>query len=124
MNTPCWEWSWSRSPEGYGKWQGRYVHRLFYEAMHGEMPPGFEVDHLCRNRACVNPDHLESVTAQENKRRAGPIAFYGTCRAGHLMDDTNTRLYNYKHGGTRRICRACHSARNRKAWRKKRESGL
>ena len=49
-----------------------YAHRFAYEQAKGAIPDGLEIDHLCRNRRCVNPDHLEAVTHQENQRRSGP----------------------------------------------------
>ena len=72
--TPCWVWQRSRERCGYGhvRKDGRLVpaHRVYYERQVGPIPEGLELDHLCRVRACVNPDHLEPVTMQENRRRA------------------------------------------------------
>lgn len=70
----CWRWQGSLNHAGYGRiklrdrWQA--IHRAVYEAHRGPIPDGLELDHLCRNRACVNPDHLEPVARQENIRRA------------------------------------------------------
>lgn len=52
-----------------GTRRGTTAHRALYEALRGPVPPGLELDHLCRVRSCVNPDHLEPVTQQENNRR-------------------------------------------------------
>ena len=72
----CWEWQGPRLPAGYGtvgrgpKNSGRILtHRAVYEASHGPIPKGFQIDHLCFNTPCCNPAHLEAVTAKENRRR-------------------------------------------------------
>jgi HNH endonuclease len=75
--TPCWTWQWNKSNGGYAltgagqvnKGESRYVHRRDWTRIHGPVPPGMELDHLCRVRSCINPDHLEPVTKKENARR-------------------------------------------------------
>src|SRR5438477_6063730 len=78
----CWLWLGAHKPNGYaqiavktgdGSWKVAYVHRLMFEWHKRAIPSGRELDHLCRVRGCVNPDHLELVTRKENIRRgAGP----------------------------------------------------
>lgn len=69
----CWEWTGTKNQFGYGRLcrDGRRVvaHRWLYERLRGAVPAGLQMDHLCRNRSCVNPDHLEPVTQRENLRR-------------------------------------------------------
>ena len=71
--TPCWMWQRNTDEKGYAlmniKRRTHRVHRLFYEQKHGPIPHGKQLDHLCRNHSCVNPDHVEPVTPAENVRR-------------------------------------------------------
>ena len=70
----CWTWLGKINADGYGTvekehWGTAMAHRLFYMRYRGEIAAGLEIDHLCRTRHCVNPDHLEVVTKAENARR-------------------------------------------------------
>lgn len=65
----CWVWAGQMYPNGYGAWGKFYAHRRMYEERVGQIPEGLQIDHLCRNRACVNPEHMEPVTQAENLRR-------------------------------------------------------
>jgi hypothetical protein len=103
----CWEWHGAKRT-GYGlvHFEGRVqsVHRLSYEALVGPIPAGLQLDHLCRNRACYNPAHLEPVTNRENKRRG--TALVTSCPQGHEYSEENTYVHN-----SHRFCRTC--SRNR-----------
>lgn len=113
----CWEWTAAVQSNGYGRvWYNgkvQYAHRVMYERNVGTIKEGMDLDHLCRNRKCVNPDHLEQVTRSENLKRgetgeniAEPLRKKTHCPKGHPYSGDNLRLY-----GGRRHCRAC--ARNR-----------
>lgn len=117
----CWLWTASTTPKGYGKFslgrdaQGAQrlinAHRFAYEQVVGPIAEGLELDHLCREKLCVNPDHLEPVTHAENMRRM--FATITHCPQGHEYDEAN--LYTRpkgKSGG--RMCRTCHRLRERR----------
>lgn len=127
----CWIWTASLNNQGYAMFgvngRMRTAHRYAYEVLVGAVPSGLELDHLCRNRACVNPDHLEPVTRTVNVRRGLAPAVAATrhlavthCPQGHPYDAANT--YIRKSGA--RQCRACHRIRQDKynALRRKRRS--
>lgn len=86
------------------------VHRFVYEAMIGPIPHGLAIDHLCRNKKCVKPEHLEAVTYSENQRRV--YLYKLLCPKGHLFDEKNT---GRKKSGTR-VCRRCQADHSRKWW--------
>lgn len=112
----CWPWLAYVAPTGYGqvKIGGRQfgAHRVAYELAVGPIPDGLQIDHLCRNRACVNPSHMEAVTQQVNLAR-GDAGLHNAikthCPAGHPYDDENTVIV----ADGRRRCRACRRARGR-----------
>lgn len=108
----CWEWMGLRQPEGYGRTSRLgvpvYAHRFSWTVLVGEIPAGMQLDHLCRNRLCVNPDHLEPVTCRVNVLRGvGPSAQAARrthCPQGHPYNDANTY---WRPDGKSRQCRAC-----------------
>lgn len=107
---PCWEWI-GCGNGSYGQFHkdGRHMvaHRASYELFVGEIPAGMTLDHLCRNRRCVNPAHLEPVTQRANTLRGiGPSAKNASkthCPRGHEYSGDNT----YIHAQGYRVCRAC-----------------
>lgn len=106
----CWIWTGHIDRDGYGRGPRSLAHRLVYEASGHSIPAGLELDHLCRVRACVNPDHLEPVTRVENNRRRW--AGRDECEAGHPLSGDNVRAYIDKKGSNRRACRACDRRRS------------
>jgi hypothetical protein len=80
------------------------MHRVSYEAFVGPIPDGFVIDHLCRNRRCVNPAHLEAVTQAENARRRGWKRTI--CLRGHPFEGNNIKVF----ADGRRTCRICNDA--------------
>ncbi len=106
----CWKWT-GYLVRGYGAvhldGHLKYVHRVIYELLVGPIPQGLELDHLCRNPTCVNPDHLEAVTHRENVLRGMSIsanrARQTRCKRGHPFDLANT----YVGPEGNRQCRAC-----------------
>lgn len=122
----CWLWQGTRNPvSGYAQtsFGGKYraVHRVSYEAFVGPIPAGLHIDHLCRVRHCVNPAHLEPVTARTNLLRGetqtAKRAAVTHCPQGHPYDADNT--YVAPKGG--RACRICRRERRRE-WSRTRPS--
>jgi len=126
----CWEWTGARQTNGYGEFHPSHstkvlAHRFAFELVKGPIPADKQLDHLCRNRGCVNPAHLEAVTPAENTRRS-PIA-HGSlnaakthCRHGHPFDEANTQL---RPNGSR-WCRACARGRWHRRKRALQDSAL
>ena len=117
----CWVWTGS-TRKGYGKisvdGKSEQAHRASYEAHVGAIPAGLTIDHLCRNKACINPAHLEPVTNQENLRRAQPFrVLKDHCVHGHPLSGENLMLQQKKRG-IERVCRECNLTALRK-WRAK-----
>lgn len=111
----CWKWTtYTRSGYGRFKINGKLVtaHRFSYELIHVNIPTGYELDHLCRNRKCVNPEHLKIVTRKVNVLRGiGPTAINKNkthCINGHLLTGKNLALRE----NNNRQCKTC-----RKNWK-------
>ena len=121
----CWVWSGRLTTPGYATYylEGQYmnIHRYAYELWKGPIPEGLTIDHLCRVRCCVNPDHLEAVSHRENLLRGeSPSARNHQkthCFRGHLFDDVNTRFN--KRGS--RDCRQCDRDDHNRAYKLKNE---
>lgn len=121
----CWLWTGFVNPNGYGQFaesrrKPRYAHRTAWELTNGAIPKHLQIDHLCKNRRCVRPAHMELVSSAENTRRA-PASMSSinrakeTCPKGHSYDGTRTR-----HGRVERVCTQCR--RDHAAARKRRLS--
>ncbi len=116
----CWLWT-AATSHGYGRvqWDGRLhqAHRVVYELLVGSIPEGLTIDHLCRVRNCVNPEHMEPVTNRENILRGeAPSALHAKkthCPQGHPYSEENTFVAN----GSRN-CKKCNNTRTRR-WREK-----
>lgn len=121
----CWVWLQQRKL-GYGAmsvrpYGGFQAHRVSYTAYKGKIPKGLFIDHLCRNRYCINPDHLEPVTHEENIRRSPIVpssinAAKTHCIRGHEFTPENTYVYRLPNRIDRH-CKACD--RYRKALKQK-----
>lgn len=108
----CWIWSGQKNSNGYGMFlhrrKGYLPHRVSFRKLVGEIPPKMVLDHLCQNRLCVNPAHLEVVTRSVNQQRAFSRKFFvKQCKNGHNYDATNTTVMRNSLGYIERRCYQC-----------------
>ena len=128
----CWEWNGAHTGRGYGLfWDSRkqvMTHRHVYELLIGGIPSGKEIDHLCRNHNCVNPEHLEPVPHIVNVRRGkigtdNPNSLKTHCPHGHPYTKENTLVHRQTMGGLGRMCRVCLHRREQANLVTKKEGG-
>ena len=115
----CWWWLGAKNPAGYGQFfdickpplRCVRAHRFAYEQLRGPIPAGLVIDHLCRNPACVNPEHMETVTIGENVLRGDGIAAQHarktTCKHGHPLSGDNLKMEATPNGRSTRRCLTC-----------------
>ena len=114
----CWQWNGSTTRNGYGQLRigGKHwmAHRFSYNELVGKIPDGKDLDHLCRNRRCVNPKHLEPVTRSVNLARGDTGKFKKRrvhCYRGHLWTKETTILSTVSGGRIKRECKVCRDTR-------------
>lgn len=121
----CIEATQKASADGYARTtilgKTKYAHRLAYEAEVGIIPKDMTIDHLCRNKNCINVSHMEIVSTAENTRRR----FIGVthCKNGHLYNTVNTATQKHVNGNIYKRCKLCRNNSNTK-YRQKLEARL
>ena len=124
----CWPWPGTRMAKGYGVLRRRYAkvyaHRVSYEIAYGPVPEGLVIDHICRNRLCCNPAHLEAVTTRENAMRGAGLSVQlhnmGICIHGHEVSGSNVYSRLKANGERHDRCRECILESNRKSRERRR----
>lgn len=133
LNSHCWLWTGATEKGGYGRFRRSkasdplrtnvMVHCVTFTAAFGFIPDGLEIDHLCRVRNCVNPEHLEAVTKAENQRRAAahrPVPTH--CVHGHRFTPENTYLLRTR--SNQRRCKTCQKATDARSTSRRRNSNF
>ncbi len=111
----CWNWTAYKDKRGYGKFivnnKPELAHRVVWWIFKGPIPDGLEMNHLCENPGCVNPDHLQAVTHKQNmhygKNRIALFAKQTHCYRGHEFSPENTWIRPLPKGGFGRFCKEC-----------------
>jgi len=110
----CWGWRGCINNKGYSilHYHNRkqMAHRISYQIFHGKILDDLDIDHLCRNPVCSNPDHLEPVTHQENTLRGDRSLSRSYCKNGHALKGKNLIISS---GNKAKLCRICERARTR-----------
>lgn len=120
---PCWQWTASKV-RGYGVFDSRVAHLQSWEWENGPKPSGTDLDHLCRNRGCVRPSHLEPVTRSENIRRGACGVLKTHCRHGHPWIPENITVNGWSRGKRAYMCRLCSNERNNRQYRERKAKAL
>lgn len=130
LSKPCWEWPGRLDDDGYGRLDGRTAHRVIWERiLRRKLPDGIHLDHVCQNKRCVNPAHMEPVTPKENQRRSRVIrglkpksarepkprprrlVLGGVCSHGHVLTEALLAIRTDGLGRCRECCRISERAR-------------
>lgn len=106
----CWNWTGALNSRGYGsvssgKSTSKLAHRRAWEVANGEIPEGLTIDHLCRNKQCVNTAHMEVVSRAENSHRGNAARTH--CKRGHDLNNGDVHVQKRLNGFTYRVCRQC-----------------
>ena len=117
LDSGCWEWQGNLSVKGYGRigLRGKLykAHRICYELFYGKIPKGNDIHHICKNKRCCNPRHLENMTHSDHSITDNHYSNQSQCKHGHEYNEKNTIIYR---GG--RVCLIC-SKKNNDYWRNK-----